>query len=192
MTLDEIAIKYGTDKSSLTHNYTPFYEKNLPNSPKKFLEIGVLNGASIKMWLEYFPETEVHGLDLFTENEPTELIKWAEEKGYSHRLFLHQGNQCDFVLLDKLRHENFDIIIDDGSHNSRDQMMTFYGLFNGGQYYIEDTHCNLNTFYSQGLPLSLTAFETFIFLNGERPGVKEMVNVTYGNNIILVNTMSGL
>lgn len=150
MTLDELSVKYGTDKGSLNHNYMPFYEKHLPKSPKKILEIGVLEGASIRMWKEWFPEAEIHGLDLFTNAIPE-----------IESVVLHQGNQCDYVLLDKLRNENFDIIIDDGSHNSRDQMITFFGLFNGGQYYIEDIHCAEEEFYRQGLPLGVTAKKLF-------------------------------
>jgi hypothetical protein len=189
MTLDELSVKYGTDKGSLKHNYMPFYEQHLPKAPKKILEIGVLKGASMRMWREWFgEEVEIHGLDLFNDHTEEEVRSFLLESGCTN-FVLHQGNQCDYVLLDKLRHENFDIIIDDGSHGSRDQMITFFGLFNGGQYYIEDTHCNHNDFYSQGLPKSLTAFETFIFLNGKRIGINEEVKVSYGENIILIQSI---
>lgn len=147
MTLDELSVKYGTDKGSIKHNYMPFYEQHLPKNPKKILEIGVLDGASIRMWKEWFPETEIHGLDLFEAN-PIPDIEGA---------IWHKGHQCDYLLLDKLRNEDFDIIIDDCSHNSRDQLITFFGLFNGKQYYIEDLHACHQDFYSQGLPTELRA-----------------------------------
>lgn len=145
MTLHDLAVKYGSDKAE--HGYCPFYEMHLPKNPKKLLEIGVLKGASIKMWREYFPECEVHGLDLFIENPIPNIegVIW------------HKGNQCDWQLLDALRHEDFDVIIDDGSHNSRDQLITFFGLFNGKQYYIEDLHCCRQEFYRDRLPEPLTA-----------------------------------
>lgn len=181
MTLDELSVKYGTDKGSLKHHYMEFYERHLPKNPKKILEIGVLDGASVKMWLEYFPETEVHGLDLFTENEPTELIKWAEEKGYSHRLFLHKGNQCDYLLLEELRKFDFDVILEDGSHNSRDQMITFFGLFNGKHYFIEDIDCCRNGFYQQGLPYRFTADSLFKQLPENR-----YLNFVFEQNIVLI------
>lgn len=173
-TLSELAFMYGTDK--LSHGYMEFYEKYLPENPKKILEIGVREGRSIKMWMQYFPDAVIHGLDLFKEFPvpfDDERVKW------------HQGNQCDWELLEQLRKEDFDVIIDDGSHNARDQMITFFGLFNGKHYFIEDTHCNRDEFYCQGLPLSLTAFETFIFLEGKRINLPS-VDVTYGENIILV------
>lgn len=151
MTLDELSVKYGTDKGSIKHHYTPFYERHLPKQPKKMLEVGVLDGASIRMWKEWFPECEIHGLDIFEENPIPDIegVIW------------HKGNQCDWLLLDALRHEDFDIIIDDGSHGSRDQLITFFGLFNGKQYYIEDIHCADQEFYSQGLPLLFRANNLF-------------------------------
>lgn len=151
MTLDELSIKYGTDKGSIKHRYMPFYEQHLPKNPKKMLEIGVLHGASILMWREYFPDTEIHGLDIFEDNPIPDIegVIW------------HKGNQCDWQLLDALRHEDFDVIIDDGSHGSRDQLITFFGLFNGKQYYIEDIHCADQEFYSQGLPIQFRANNLF-------------------------------
>jgi hypothetical protein len=150
-TLDELAIKFNSDKSSLSHNYTPFYEQHLPKNPKKLLEIGVLKGSSIKMWREYFPDTIIHALDLFEENPIPDIPG----------VVFHKGNQLDYKILEQLRNEDFDVIVEDCSHNSRDQMMTFFGLFNGKQYYIEDIHCADEEFYRQGLPLPLTA--KFIF-----------------------------
>lgn len=148
-TLYDLAVKYQSDKAE--HGYCPFYEQTLPQKPKKLLEIGVLKGASIRMWKEYFPDCEIHGLDLFQENPIPDIpgSVW------------HKGNQCDYLLLEQLRNEGFDVIIDDGSHNSRDQMMTFFGLFNGKHYYIEDIHCADEEFYRQGLPLFVTAKKFF-------------------------------
>lgn len=144
MTLHDLAIKYGSDKAE--HGYCPFYENTLPQAPKKLLEIGVKHGSSIRMWKDWFPETEIHGLDLFQEFPIPEIpgVVW------------HKGNQVDHLLLEKLRKENFDVVIDDGSHLSRHQMMTFYGLYAGQYYYIEDCHCAEEEFYRDGLPFNTT------------------------------------
>jgi hypothetical protein len=151
MTLNDLALKFGTDKSSEGHNYCPFYEQTLPKNPKRLLEIGCLYGASARMWREWFPQTEVHVLDLFEENTIPDIPG----------VVFHKGDQRDWRILDQLRKFNFDVVIDDGSHNSRDQMMTFYGLFNGGHYYIEDIHCADEPFYRDGLPLGVTAKKIF-------------------------------
>lgn len=163
-TLSELAYMYSTDK--LEHGYMPFYEQHLPKNPKKILEIGVKSGASIRMWQKYFPETEIHGLDIFIADPIPDIpgVIW------------HKGNQCDYLLLDKLRGYDFDIIIDDGSHGSRDQMITFFGLFNGKHYFIEDLHCNENEFYSQGLPYWYSASGLF----------KRLTTYKTGTNIILI------
>ena len=52
-TLDEIGLKYGTDKSSSHHHYLPFYETfmaPLRDAPITLLEIGVYQGASLRTW----------------------------------------------------------------------------------------------------------------------------------------------
>lgn len=164
MTLESLAAKYGTDK--LDHGYMPFYEKHLPKEPKRILEIGVKSGASLKMWREYFPFSEIHGLDLFEENDMGDVIgnilsECPIESMSMQSVFLHKGNQCDYLLLEQLRTLDFDVIIDDGSHNSRDQMMTFFGLFNGKHYFIEDLHCNDDPFFSQGLPAEFNVSNLF-------------------------------
>lgn len=143
VTLSELAYMYGTDK--LHHGYMPFYETHLPKNPKKILEIGVKEGRSIQMWQKYFPEASIHGLDLFMESPVPDIpgVKFW------------QGNQCDWRLLEQLRNENFDLIIDDGSHNSRDQMITFFGLYNGSHYFIEDLYDD--DFWRDRLPKEMTA-----------------------------------
>ena len=143
--LHELAVKYSTDKYQ--HGYIDFYENNLPLEPKKILEIGVLTGASIRMWKDYFPNAEIHGLDLFEENPMP----------YIPDVIWHKGSQTDPTMLNKLRNEKFDLVIEDGSHNSRDQLISFYGLFSDGMYYFcEDLHCCDEEFYRQGLPFNLT------------------------------------
>lgn len=145
--------KYGSDKA--THGYAEFYAKYLPDNPQRILEIGVKNGASIRAWMELFPNAKVWGVDLFEEFEIPDIPG-------AHFL---KGNQCDWRILEALRDVHFDVIIDDGSHNARDQMMTLYGLItNNCHYFIEDTHCNLDEYYSQGLPQQFRAwfmYETF-------------------------------
>jgi hypothetical protein len=140
-TLQELAFMYGTDKAE--HGYMDFYEKHLPKSPKKILEIGVKEGRSIRTWLKYFPEVVVHGLDLFKEFPvpfQDERVKWYE------------GSQTDQYILEQLRRENFDCIIEDASHDCRKHWITLFGLIDScGQYYIEDLHTCEDSFFSEGL-----------------------------------------
>lgn len=171
MSLIELGKKYGTDK--VDHGYLPFYEATMPKQPRRLLEIGCLKGASVRMWKDFLPVTEIHVLDLFEEYPIPDIPD----------VTFHKGSQLDPYMLSKLRSFDFDVIIDDGSHNSRDQMMTFFGLSHAGcSYYIEDLHCCDEEFYRQGLPLNLTA--KHLFTNVCYPhGWKK---VEMGKNIILI------
>lgn len=185
--LESLASKYGTDK--LGHGYIPFYEQNLPKEPKRILEIGVKEGRSLAMWAEYFPNAEIHGLDLFEEYNKQTAWEMAfesvpKETPLVGRYFLHQGNQCDWRILEELRKYDFDVIIDDGSHNSRDQLITFFGLFNGKHYFIEDLHCCREGFYNAGLPYFYTADKLFQRHDDGR------YNVVYDNNIVMIKSIN--
>lgn len=66
-TLDQIGLKTCTDKNSKFHNYLEFYERYFaPCRQNRFtlIEVGVYEGASIKMWEEYFPNAKIIGLDI--------------------------------------------------------------------------------------------------------------------------------
>lgn len=183
MTLDELAIKYGTDKSSLGHNYCPFYEKHLPKEPKRILEIGVKDGASMAMWTAYFPNAEIHGLDLFEEHTTESVIEFVDKAcSAGQQMHLWRGHQCDWTILEELRKYNFDVIIDDGSHNARDQMMTFFGLFNGKHYFIEDLECARENFYSQGLPRLYRADLLFNDINLANEGTMYRNDISFDND----------
>lgn len=145
--------RHGTDKAS--HGYAEFYAAHLPENPRSILEIGVKDGASFKAWRDLFPDAFIVGIDLFQEYPRPDHLQDSNTK------FI-KANQCDWRHLEQLRDNNFDVIIDDGSHNARDQMITFFGLAHAGcHYFIEDTHCNFDEFYSQGLPWAMRAAMLF-------------------------------
>lgn len=131
--LDALAKKYGTDKSTDFHGYTNHYEKYFKyHNGNSLLEIGIFNGASLKMWSEYFPTWEITGVDINQE------CKQYEEGNI--KVIIEDQKK---LVLDT----NYDIIIDDGSHNPEDFLTTLYHLWNklkrGGFYCIEDLSvCN--------------------------------------------------
>lgn len=140
MTLTELATKYNTDK--LQHGYLPFYEAHLPKNPRRILEIGVDTGASIRMWREYFPEAEIHGLDLFADKPIPEI----------EGVTFWKGSQTDTAILEQLARLEFDVIIEDASHGCRNHWITLFGLIDScKQYYIEDLHTCGDSFWRQGL-----------------------------------------
>ena len=136
-TLDNLGIKCGTDKSSLIHNYLVKYEKYLPfnkNDNIKILEIGVLNGESICLWKEYFPNANIVGIDI------DETCKRFESKN----VIIEIGSQYDGDFLKKIieKHGEFDMILDDGSHMNEHVIFSFKNLFSSvksnGVYIVED------------------------------------------------------
>jgi hypothetical protein len=135
--LDEIAKKYGTDKSSDIHNYCVKYEKYIPFKREeylKILEIGVLNGDSLKTWKEYFFNSYIVGIDINPDCK-----KYEENK-----IFVEIGSQVDGEFLDKVsqNYGPFNMILDDGSHMNDHVVYSFKKLWSslksGGVYIIED------------------------------------------------------
>lgn len=140
MTLQEIGVRTGTDKA-LHHRYCDFYEEHLPGRDFKgrLLEIGVFEGASLAMWREYYQHAEIVGIDIVDRTK-------LKVPGTT----ILQVDATDIASLRELG--NFDIIIDDGSHNTADQQLSFFWLFfnqlnKGGTYVIEDTHTSLMPIY---------------------------------------------
>jgi len=111
-----------------------FLEKG---EPIKMLEIGVKNGGSLEIWKKYLPQgSAVHGVDIDEK---------CKELKFSDGIFFHLGNATDKNFIDKTFGDTkFDVILDDGSHISKDVINTFKYLFpkikNGGCYIVEDMH----------------------------------------------------
>lgn len=136
--LDELAIAFGTDKSSRVHHFTKHYEvyfELLRDLPLKVLEVGVQSGASLRMWKQYFPKAQIYGVDFY------DLGVMDED-----RIKIFRGESSDpKVLEEALLQGPFDIIIDDASHQNEPTLKCFEYLFPrmkpGGVYVIEDTTC---------------------------------------------------
>jgi methyltransferase family protein len=140
MGLNELFLKYDTDKSSQVHNYAHAYERYLdPLAIKSLLEIGVAQGGSLRAWHEWCPEAEIHGIDF----SDVPLVEGCA---------IHRGNVMDPLLLGSLG--EFDVIIDDGSHDPPEVHFALEQLWPhlrvGGWYVIEDLH---GSAYDTGMPL---------------------------------------
>jgi hypothetical protein len=113
-------------------HYFPIYEKHFErfvNRSPRVLEIGIDHGGSLQMWARYFgPGAEIIGVDV----NPAAMF--SEEQ-----ITTHVFDQTDPKIADL---GPFDVIIDDGSHRTRDQAESFVNLFPvcRGVYLIEDCH----------------------------------------------------
>ncbi|MDC0625099.1 class I SAM-dependent methyltransferase [Alphaproteobacteria bacterium] len=124
----------GSGDKGTAHSYIENYYHNrfdkIRLNKMNILEIGVSTGLSLEMWCEYFPNSNIIGVELDNINY----------KPSSQRINLIIGDGTDAKTFKNI--ENLDIIIDDGSHIFTDQIFTyailFYKLKGGGIYIIED------------------------------------------------------
>lgn len=137
--LREIFKRHNCDR--YTHGYEQVYEADWGELDKKekirILEIGVWNGNGVNAWLEYFPNAEIVGIDVFTR------IRMDQVKvNDPDRVTLIQGSSQDKDAYKSLEAESFDIIIDDAQHTPRANRLTFEKaisyLSEIGIYYTED------------------------------------------------------
>lgn len=148
MLLNDIGLKYDADKSSRFHNYLDFYQKHLPkrNFKGRLLEIGVMDGLSMKMWREYYPDAEIVGIDIYDKSH---LYNSDWQVPDSVKLLKVDGTDPEQVKPLGM----FDIIIDDGSHYWADQQKSFELLYysqlnKSGVYIIEDLWTSHIEFYN--------------------------------------------
>jgi predicted O-methyltransferase YrrM len=145
-TLNDIGLRYGTDKASDKNNFLVFYEKFLEtirDKPVRVLEIGVLGGASVRLWRDYFQQGQIIGADI---NE--DVKRYAGERLTIE--IVDQSNSDDLDRVAKLG--PFDLVVDDGSHVWEHQILTFQKLvptLNPGGYYILE---DLDTSYGKYIP----------------------------------------
>lgn len=167
MKLIDLARKYGTDKTV----YAPFYDILLqPHRVeiKRVLEIGIgtvqtmqhvenyVPGASLRMWRDYFPNAQIIGIDIDSE---------AVEQARGERIETLITDGANAIQLENLAKSvgEFDLIVDDGSHNPRHQAIAAKALSPylsaNGFYIIED--CWDAYTVSASLPFGHSVIETF-------------------------------
>jgi trans-aconitate methyltransferase len=131
-----------TDKASY-HAYEFFYPKQLEYLANKreedihILEVGMANGGSMKCWMEMFPKANFYGIDY-------DVSKLHESIRNAPNLIFVQCSQTDPMLKDIFPGVSFDLVIDDASHQIKDQITSFEYLRNRitptGKYIIEDIY----------------------------------------------------
>jgi len=121
--------------------YTKYFER-YRDRPITMLEIGVFRGGSLRMWKEYFhPDSTIVGIDVDKSCQAHEIA--------DQNVFVRIGSQADPAFLATVNGEfgPFDIILDDGSHKTHHQIISFGALFRSalkddGCYMVEDVHTN--------------------------------------------------
>jgi hypothetical protein len=153
LSLQGLADLYGSDKGTIKHNYTKYYEYIIQDildtayggmhrkSACLFIvEAGVACGASLRMWGNYLPASEIIGYDIRPECAALcEDIKNVE---------IRIEDLCK-----KSMAEEVDLFIDDASHIAEEMVAMFQNCFKnvaeGGYYVIEDLGCTYNPAYTE-------------------------------------------
>lgn len=145
-TLEELAIRYSNDKY-YSHSYLPLYQQLFEGRKVgRLLEIGIgyrdlmepfvprfVHGSSLRMFREFFPSAEIWGVDIredaMISGEPSIFTLIAD-----------QSKREDLEKLARLG--PWDVVIDDGSHQTEHQILTAEVLLptvrKGGVYIVED------------------------------------------------------
>ncbi|MEO0358618.1 MAG: hypothetical protein AAF386_10055, partial [Pseudomonadota bacterium] len=112
---------------------------------------------SIRMWLEYFADANIHGLDVSD-------FSWFEHPRFTF-------HRCDMDTRENIRAATdnageFDIIVDYASHASHHQQNGFLELFgrvkSGGLYIIEDLRWQPDMMEKPGITKTAAFFETYM------------------------------
>lgn len=195
--------KHNTDKSPLApnefrHSYTILYDflfGKLKYEKIKIAEVGIWNNAGIQCFREYFPNAEIYGFD---------QEHYLLEQAKSHNLpnthyFYMNANDASSV------HEsfnkvggNFDIIIDDASHQFEHQINIILNsvpyLKPGGVLIIEDVYKSIDeSLFVEQLVSIEKYFNTITFIETEHAlqytghWDNDKLLVMYRNDILLEN-----
>jgi methyltransferase family protein len=143
------------------------------------VEVGVYSGGSLELWKGYFgAAARIYGVDIVEEC-----------KAYEHesiRIFI--GDQADarFWKHFKAQVPTLDIVIDDGGHETHQQVVTLEELLPhlrpGGVYVCEDVQGISNGFHSyiSGLAASLNRFERGQRVGSFAPGaIQRMISAVH-------------
>jgi hypothetical protein len=165
-TLDELGLKYGTDKASSGHNYLSRYEeflKPLRQEAFNLIEIGGLNGASLFMWREYFPNANIVCLDINPE-----VRRFAGER---IQVEIGDAGNAKFLREIAAKVGKAKLVLDDGSHRWDHHGAAFRTLFHilepDGIYIVEDLHTSYEGRYAGEaiVPFTQSLFDIVNFMN---------------------------
>lgn len=149
-----------SDKWSL---YLDEYDRlfsSMEDRPVRLLEIGVQNGGSLEIWSRFFQNADVIvGCDInpdcrvLTYDDPRISVVIGDVNDPQTRQSILQSS------------EQFDIVIDDGSHLSKDIVKTFAlyfpNLSEDGLFVAEDLHCSYWDRFEGGVYYPFSAMRFF-------------------------------
>lgn len=183
---------FNTHQGNLIHKWNHYFEiydrffgRYVAHKPV-ILEIGISQGGSIDLWKKFFGEDFIYyGIDINPK------CKQFERPGVN--IFI--GSQSDRKFLREVKQQipDLDILIDDGGHTMKQQIVTFEEMFpkikDGGIYLCEDNHTSYWLDFGGGLKRKGTYIEYIknlvdvqhLWYTGKNKGIKnrELYNRIY-------------
>jgi len=141
------------------HSYDRIFSE-FRNDKIRLLEIGIQNGGSLEIWSKYFTNFALLvGCDI---NKKCGNLKYINENIH---IIVGDANEEKTIEKIKKTSNEYDIIIDDGSHLSSDIIKSFINFFPtikyGGLFVVEDLHCSYWKEYQGGFRFNYSSIEFF-------------------------------
>ena len=147
-----------------------------------FVEIGVKWGGSLLMWKNFFGnDARIIGIDLYPETKKLE----------KHGLEIFIGDQSSDIFWKNFFSEvgKIDILLDDGGHTNKDQILTLNNVINNvnddGLIVIEDTGSNYSKKFFNPSKYSFMNYSKFLIddLYGKNEKKFELQGVVKKNSL---------
>jgi hypothetical protein len=143
--LTKSSLKTNTDKS-FWHKYTEAYDSvfaavRAKNPKPMILEFGVFKGESIQTYLDFFPNSEIYGVDILPVRPG-----WPKASNVTYHE-VDQGKRAQVKNLLLQLDKKFDLAIEDGGHRPDQQfnslVETLPYMKPGSVYILEDLHTSM-------------------------------------------------
>lgn len=210
--LEALGRKYVTDKDQYSHGYLALYNilfSQIASGVVNMTEVGLQTGGSALMWMDYFPNAHLYGVDIHT---PPALRQRLGPKIAEGRMTLLQhdstecvrmcGSVCECVSPlaseGRFAEGSMDIVLDDGAHTEATQQATLVNLWPfvrpGGYYLVEDVlvdydHTELGEMDSEtGRKHRGPATPSFVHYRGRYH--QQTLEILRRNDVFIADTLS--
>jgi hypothetical protein len=160
--MNELEHFFLNENHGLIHKWNHYFEiydrhlQHFKNKKINILEIGISHGGSLEMWNYYFKgNVTIYAVDINPECKKFETD--------NVKIFI--GSQEDVTFLQNIKNviPQVDVLIDDGGHTMKQQIVTFNNLFDhvteNGIYICEDLHTSYWKNYGGGYKKKRTFIE---------------------------------
>ncbi|MDA8874516.1 class I SAM-dependent methyltransferase [Winogradskyella sp.] len=160
--MNQLEEYFNNNEKRIIHKWQHYFDiydrhfRDYKNKDIVVLEIGVSNGGSLQMWKDYFGDkAKIYGIDI------NPFCKELEEENIE--IFIGSQSDRKFLTEIKAKIPPVDILIDDGGHTMRQQIISYEELFShikpSGIYLCEDLQTSYKLNFGGGYKRNGTFIE---------------------------------